>query len=140
MQSVHVMHEERSSYTTYGAPPFRAEVSSPQHNENFTAALSREASARAMNPPAWEAPTKPPIREAELPADFASIAAKLDREIVARGVGIDSQETSDTWAAKVSCAARSRSCRASRTQSFCDEKRFFALEERAVFIRQSWRT
>jgi hypothetical protein len=90
------MHE-KSSFSHYGVP-FGTEVSLPQHSTEVSEAISREAGERdlamlrAMNPPTFEASTKPSIREPELPADFASNAARLDREIVDRGIAVDREK------------------------------------------------
>jgi hypothetical protein len=76
------------------APPYGAEVGLPHHGK-VSEPLLREAAQRemamirALNPPLWKAPTQPLVREPELPADFATRVAKLDREIVEHGVAVD---------------------------------------------------
>jgi hypothetical protein len=76
--------------------PLGAQIVPPGHDKKFSDTLSREAGERdmamirAMNPPTIRKElTRPPIREPELPPDFASRAAKLDKEIVERGIGVD---------------------------------------------------
>ncbi|PYK64987.1 MAG: hypothetical protein DME50_10650 [Verrucomicrobia bacterium] len=87
------MNEEPRVTTSFW-PPRNTEIAGAEQR-GVSEALGREAAQRemakirAMNPPPWRRSRRPPIREAELSADFATRIAKLDQEIVERGVAVD---------------------------------------------------
>ena len=85
------MDVQQTFYTSYGAT-----VAGPTHDKSGSETLRREAAQREMayvralsGAPQRPRSSVPEIRQADLPDEFSSRVAELDKAIAGRGVAVD---------------------------------------------------